>query len=199
MPERWRTRPCSVTDVHTVFQSVISSPLPLSASAYPGLIMDGALRRIHVLRDQLAPCAHANSASAHSNDIETQECRAAIAPAARVNLHGPPVIIGGMLLDVQVVHSSLLDLSNQRSPIPDLYIASSTPSFPYFQAGAICRQSPLMGLSFSEAARFQAAYSSDLEAWQGTSESAWHVSAGWILWNGECMSACMNAYTFCGL
>ncbi len=52
-----------------------------------------------------------------------------------------------------------------------------------------------MGLRCSEAARFQAAYSSDLEAWPGTLGSAWHVSAGLTPWSGErntCTHACVH-------
>lgn len=63
-------------------------------------VMDGAQRRIKVLRHQLAFCSQ--NAISLEGPI-TQHCRAHHASGAGLMSQGTPVIIGGMLLDIQVV------------------------------------------------------------------------------------------------
>ena len=69
--------------------------------------MDGALRRLHALRDQLDPCRDAKLTSVQVSDLETHYCRISAAPAAGVSPYGRPVIIGGMVLDVQARYKFL--------------------------------------------------------------------------------------------
>ena len=64
--------------------------------------MEEAQRRISVLRDQLAPYFPDRSFQQDLGSLGAQQCRAFEPIERSQKLTGPPVIIGGMLLDVQV-------------------------------------------------------------------------------------------------
>ena len=64
--------------------------------------MEEAQRRISVLRDQLAPYFLDRLFQNNLGSLKVQHCRAFEPNDRSQKLTGPPVIIGGMLLDVQV-------------------------------------------------------------------------------------------------
>lgn len=64
--------------------------------------MEEAQRRISVLGDQLAPCFPDRSFQNDLRSLRAQQCRAFEPNDRSQKLTGPPIIIGGMLLDVQV-------------------------------------------------------------------------------------------------
>jgi len=74
----------------------------LSSVSMEGLspVMDGAQRRIKVLRHQLASCSQIANVV---GEPTTQLCKAHDASEAGLKSQGTPIIIGGMLLDIQVI------------------------------------------------------------------------------------------------
>ena len=65
-------------------------------------VMDHVQRRVSILHGQLATFGCTEAAICWDDILSRSLCKALDAPAIPTRANAPPIIIGGMLLDIQV-------------------------------------------------------------------------------------------------